>query len=101
MTATTDLTANIAALNERSKPMTQTMNKLSSYEVRFSIWQILDNWEIHGSLGEALHEHAISWLAENGLPEINEPPYFKMGTDIAFDRKTEEFVVTVTTPWTP
>ncbi len=81
--------------------MTQTINKLPSYEVRFSIWRdMLDSWKIHGTLGEALHEHAISWLAENGLPDINELPYFEVGTDIDFDKKTEEFVVTVTTPWT-
>ncbi len=78
------------------------MNKLPSYEVRFSIWlDIMDKWQMNGSLGEALHEHAISWLAENGLPAISEVPYFEIGTDVAFDKKTEEFVVTVTTPWTP
>jgi hypothetical protein len=80
--------------------MTPTMNKLPSYDVRFSWIDILD-WPIRSSLGEALHEHAISWLAENGLPEINELPYFEVGSDVAFDRKTEEFVVTVTTPWPP
>ncbi len=81
--------------------MTQTMNKLPSYEVRFNWIDMLDGWLIRGNLGEALHEHAVSWLAENGLSDINELPYFKVGSDIAFDRKTEEFVVTVTTPWTP
>ena len=90
----------IAAIAEGSE-MTTTMNKLPSYTVRFNWTDILNKWQIHGSLGEVLHEHAISWLAENGLEAINKLPYFEVGTDVAFDRKTEEFVATVTTPWTP
>jgi hypothetical protein len=81
--------------------MIQTMNKLPSYDVRFHWIDILNDWQIHGSLAEALDEHAISWLAENGLPEINELAHREVGTDIAFDKATSEFVVTVTTPWTP
>lgn len=81
--------------------MTQTMNKLPSYEVRFSIWRdIIDGWQIHGGLGEELHDRAIDWLGNNGLPDIQELPSREVGTDIAFDKKTEEFIVTVTTPWT-
>ena len=76
------------------------MNKLPSYTVRFLIWDVINKWQIHGSLGEALHERAIEWLAHNGLPAIEELPHHELGTDLDFDKKTSEFVVTVHTPWT-
>lgn len=62
---------------------------------------IVDKWQIHGSLGEVLHERAIEWLAENGLPAIQDLPYNQIATDLEFDQKTTEFVVIVHTPWAP
>ena len=76
------------------------MNKLPSYQVRFPLWfDVIDKWQIHGSLGEALHKHAIEWLGENGLSAIQELPYHQVGTDVDFDTDTLEFIVTVYTPW--